>query len=217
MLLKPNYTTHFYYSFDQLKENPHVVNIYLDYNCPFSGKFYNKFYEEVIPKLEAAHPNKFQLVFINVVQPWHPNLVYLNEFALAFAKLLRENNTPNANKLFWEFNNVVFHEKVKFYDTVVQGLTRNQSYENIYDVVAQKFKFPFDRDTVLKTLYIKANTEEPNNDGNQATADIKYFTKFLRTTNIHVTPLVQINGVNVADIELSTPPDTMVEKFAAHL
>lgn len=217
MTLNPKYATHYFHAAEDLKGLPHVVNVYLDYNCPFSGIFYNKFYEEVIPKVEKAHPGRFQYVYINVVQPWHPNLVFLNEFSLAYAKLLREQGVKDANKKFWEFNNVVYTHKKAFYDTVVVKLSRNEIYARIYDEVAKHYDFPIKRDELLHSLNVPEKQEDPNNDGNAATADIKYFTKFLRTGNVHVTPTIQVEGVSVPGIESLTPLGEVADKLISHL
>lgn len=55
-MISPKYaTTHYYLSvktLSQSKTAPHIVNLYLDYNCPFSAKLFLKFYGNVIPELQ---------------------------------------------------------------------------------------------------------------------------------------------------------------------
>ena len=55
-MISPKYSaTHYYLSAKALsgaKTAPHIINLYLDYNCPFSAKLFLKLYNTVIPNLE---------------------------------------------------------------------------------------------------------------------------------------------------------------------
>lgn len=215
MSLNPKYLTHFYRAVEG--QIPHVVNIYVDYNCVFLRKLYLNWTEDVIPEIEAKHPGKFQFVYINVVQPWHPNSVFVNEFALAVSKAIRDANVAKPNDVFWKFNQVVYEKSTLWYDLSTVTYGRDKVYSYIYDEIAKQFEFPVEKSQILKLLEIAPNTESPENNGNEITNDLKYFTKLLRTTNVHVTPSIQIDGVNIGDIESSTASADVIKKLESHL
>lgn len=216
-MISPKYAnTHYFYPILKASSTPpHVVNLYLDYNCVFSAKLYKKFHEDVIPSLNAKHPDKFQFVFVNVIQPWHPPSSLIHEFAFQFAKLLRENNIADSNKLFWQFSKVIFDNKENVWDSNTADLTRNQSYDKFYDFISAKLTLPFSKEQLLQGLQIKS--QPPANNGNEATNDIKYFTKYLRGVGVHVTPTVSVDGIVVPTVESSTEIDKLVEIFESHL
>lgn len=196
---------------------PHVVNLYLDYNCPFSAKLFLKLKSTVIPKLQEAYPNSFQFVFINVVQPWHPNSVLLNEYSLVFAKLLRDTKAKDSNELFWNTSQAIFENKELFYDSANINLTRNEIYKQINDLVFEKVQsIPFSKDQVLDGLVIK-DSKEPSNGGNEATTDLKYFTRYLRNVGVHVTPTVSVDGIVNDSVSSGTEPEKLVEILKAVL
>lgn len=225
-MISPKFSsTHYYYSSRVLTNaksfTPHIVNLYLDYNCPFSAKLFLKLKASVIPKLQESHPNKFQFVFVNVVQPWHPNSNLLHEFSLAVAKLLREgsNDKVDTNKTFWDFSEVIFENKESFYDTANVDLNRNEIYSQIADLVFDKLSLPFSKEEVLDQLTIKSETqkERQSNSGNGATTDLKYFTRYLRTVGVHVTPTVSINNIVNDSISSGDEIDNLVKVFENQL
>lgn len=196
---------------------PHIINLYLDYNCPFSAKLFLKLKSTVIPTLQEAYPNRFQFVFINVVQPWHPNSVLLNEYSLVFAKLLRETKAKDSNELFWNTSQALFENKELFYDSANINLTRNEIYKQINDLVFEKVpSIPFSKDQVLDDLVIKDN-KEPSNAGNGATTDLKYFTRYLRNVGVHVTPTVSVDGIVNDSVSSGTEPEKLAEILKAVL
>lgn len=215
-MISPKYSaTHYFHPVKSLANAaiaPHVVNLYLDYNCPFSAKIFSKFRTSVIPSLQKAHPFQFQFVYVNVVQPWHTNSVLLNEFLLAVAQLLAD--SPHSNEAWWSVSEALFANKEKFYDTSNINLTRNQIYEQIYEVV--KESIPFSKKQVLEKLVIK-ESKEPSNGGNAVTNDLKYFTKYHRKAGVHVTPTVSVDGVVDDSISSGDEPEVLVKKFVSYL
>lgn len=193
---------------------PAVINLYLDYNCPYSAKIFPKFYDTVIPQLNAKHPGKFQFVYVNVIQPWHTNSNLVNEFSLAYAKLLRENprDDVDPNTEFWKLSLVLFKNIEEFYDTSNIELTRNQIYEQIYDVVSRDMQLVFPKEQILEQLVIKPS-KVPDNAGNQTAVDVKYFTRYLRGVGVHITPTVSINGIVSSAISSGTPEDELITIF----
>ncbi|KAK6464116.1 hypothetical protein DFJ63DRAFT_317456 [Scheffersomyces coipomensis] len=225
MTISPKYSlTHYYYSAKFLASAatpvaPHVINLYLDYNCPYSGKIFFKLKDTVIPNLEKKYPNKFQFVFVNVIQPWHPNSVLLNEFSLVAASLIREKQAENSNALFWDLSESIFKHKEEFYDTATVSLNRNEIYDYIYQIVVKDVKLPFTKDEILSQLQIQPQTElaKQSNSGNGATVDVKYFTRYLRGVGVHVTPTVSVNGIVNDSISSGSEPEKLSEIFASSL
>ncbi|RCK58744.1 hypothetical protein Cantr_07225 [Candida viswanathii] len=223
-MISPKYSsTHYYWSVKTLATSrtaQHVVNLYLDYNCPFSAKLFLKLHGHVIPELEKKYPGQFQFVYVNVIQPWHTNSVLLNEFSLAYSKLLREKQAQadiDSISTFWDFSKMLFENKEHFWETANIELTKNQIYEQIYDVVAAaKFDFKIPKEEILEQLVIKPS-KEPSNAGNGSTADVKYFTKYLRGVGVHVTPTVSVDGIVDDSISSGTPEDELVKLFASKL
>lgn len=216
-MVSPKYApTHFFTSTVKSGTTPpHIVNLYLDYNCVFSAKLFKKFHEEVIPKVNQAAPDKFQFIFVNVIQPWHPPSPLIHEFSFQFAKLLREKKTPDSNKLFWNFSKVIFDNKENVWDSTLALKTRNESYEFFYDFISKSIDLPFSKEEILKGLTIA--TDSPANSGNDATNDIKYFTKYLRGVGVHVTPTVSVDGIVDPTVESSTEVNKLVEILQSHL
>lgn len=223
-MISPKYnSSHCLYPLTQLVKSggpPHVVNLYLDYACPFSAKIFIKFKSSVIPEIEKKYSGKFQFVFMNVIQPWHPNSVYMHEFSLSIAKLIRETDKGNS-ELFWSVSESLFKNIKKFYDNANSDVGRNAIYSQLYDVVSEDVKIPFSKDEILDNLTIKQvgtdNEELLSNDGNAVGADVKYFTKFHRTVGVHVTPTVSVNGITDSTIESSTEPEVLVKKLGSYL
>ncbi|EMG48296.1 hypothetical protein SBY92_003189 [Candida maltosa Xu316] len=219
-MISPKYSaTHYYLSVKTLavtKTAPHIVNLYLDYNCPFSAKLFLKLYGKVIPELEKKYPGNFQFVYVNVIQPWHTNSTLLNEFSLAYAKLLREQKVDDSTKAFWDFSKIVFENKEEFYDTATIKLTNSDVYKKIYEVVSKNLQLKVSEDEILSELLIKP-TEEPSNAGNGATVDVKYFTRYLRGVGVHITPTVSIDGIVDDSVSSGSPEDELIKLFASKL
>ncbi|CAK9441026.1 uncharacterized protein LODBEIA_P48950 [Lodderomyces beijingensis] len=219
-MISPKYSlTHYYLGTKTLsvaKHAPHVVNLYLDYNCPFSAKLFLKLYASVIPELQKKHPDRFQFVFVNVIQPWHTNSTLLNEFALAYAKVLREEQKGDEQESFWDVSKVLFENKEDFYDTSNIELTRNQIYEQIYDVVSKHLQLQVAKDKLLSELVIQPS-KEASNSGNGATTDVKYFTRYLRNTGIHITPTITVDGIVEDSVSSGTSEDELVRILEAKL
>ncbi|EDK37528.2 hypothetical protein PGUG_01626 [Meyerozyma guilliermondii ATCC 6260] len=219
-MISPKYSlTNYFYPSLSSKTPPNVVNLYFDYNCPFSARLYVKLQDTVIPQLQEKHADKFQFVYVNVVQPWHPNSVLLNEFALVVGKLLREKGGENTNKLFWDVSRAIYDHKEHFYDQANVELNRNEIYKQIAKIAFSKVKLPFSENDVLDQLTFK---QEPvnqieSNPGNGATTDLKYFTKYLRNVGVHVTPTVSVNGIIADSVSSGTEPNELVKVFESFL
>lgn len=79
-MISPKYSaTHYYLSAKALsgaKTAPHIINLYLDYNCPFSAKLFLKLYNTVIPNLEKPILVDFNLFSSMLFNLGIPILIY---------------------------------------------------------------------------------------------------------------------------------------------
>jgi protein-disulfide isomerase len=198
MTLPPKfYASHAVPKFTELKEQPHVVDIYVDYTCPFSAKFFINWYENLYPKLEMQYHNKVQIVFHNYVQVWHPTSNLLHEAGLVVAQL-----DPD---WFLEASYHLFKDIQEYYDTATAELSRNEIYSKIFDVSIGPNNPKFTKDQFLEKLVIKTTQSDHSNVGNAVTNDLKAFTRVGRQNGVHVTPTVLVNGFKDGSIESSTP------------
>ncbi len=114
--------------------NRNTLELFLDYNCPFSAKLFRKINDEVIPVLKnRSILDKFDIAVINVIQPWH----YINsgpqhEVALAVA-----NEYPDQ---FWKFSRVLFDNIEDYYDTETYELSRKQIVGNLIELAKSNLK-----------------------------------------------------------------------------
>lgn len=222
-MISPKYSlSHYYFTVKtltaKLTKSPHIVNLYLDYNCPFSAKIFFKL-EKVIPALQSKYPGAFQFVFVNVIQPWHPNSVLLHEYSLVVAQLLREEDADTSNQLFWKVSGALFANKEQFYDSSTVSLGRNDIYKKINDVVFGSVELPLQKEKVLKGLQITEETDAAKayNGGNDATVDVKYFTRYLRGVGVHVTPTVSVDGIVNDSVSSGSEVEKLVEVFESYL
>lgn len=173
---------------------------------------------KAIPEAEKKFPDKFQFVFVNVVQPWHPQSVLLNEYSFAVARLLREQHPGQSNLLFWQVSHVLFANKEKFFDSVTANVGRNDFYALINDVVFEELDLPLLKTDVLDALLIKeTDLKAADNGGNSVIADLKYFARYLRGVGVHFTPTVSVNGIVADLISSATPVDDILKTWEGFL
>ncbi|TID30207.1 hypothetical protein CANINC_001214 [Pichia inconspicua] len=181
----------------------HTVELFLDYNCPFSGKLFKKMIEEVIPVLEKEGKHNF--VFINVIQPWHAfQSGVLHEVSFAVARV--------APGWFWEFSKKMFENITEFYDTEVSQFTRDELIEKVLKVASEgdEDESILNIDSI-KSLVAISNTDRPSNPGSGVAVDTKYFTRYARTIGVHVTPTISVNGIVISEIDSSTESARIIE------
>lgn len=166
----------------------HILEIYLDYCCPFSAKIFKTLTDVVVPAIKANHDWSASLNFIfrQQVQPWHPSSTLMHEAALAVMRV--------APDRFWPFSAELFAAQDGFFDVNVVNETRNATYRRLAKVAA---KAGVNEDKVYSLLEIpeKPGPDGALNAGNQVTNDLKVITKMNRLIGIHVTPTVVYDGV----------------------
>ncbi|KAI8878638.1 hypothetical protein K501DRAFT_258245 [Backusella circina FSU 941] len=161
---------------------PHTLEVYLDYVCPFSAKIYKKIREQVWPHIEQQHPEKFQFIFRQQVQPWHASSTIVHEAALAVEKI--------DDKKFFAFSDVLFENQRDYFDEALENKTRKETAVSLAQL-AESVGVPSEK--VLE--YILNGTGEPKNSGNKVTNDLKLCIKIGRQNGIHVSPTLLIDGI----------------------
>ncbi|KAK9364814.1 hypothetical protein V1509DRAFT_635145 [Lipomyces kononenkoae] len=171
---------------------PHVIDLYLDYVCPYSGRLFNTVYNSLLKELEKHYPpGAFSFVFRQVVQPWHPSSTLVHEAALAVEKL-----DPAK---FYEFSNVLFQHASEYYDTAVYNETRAETYNRLATLASESVGVS--KADVLKLLAIPPSEDGAgHNIGNEITVDLKLFVRQHRQNSVHVTPTAAIDGIINNDI-----------------
>ncbi|KIW51153.1 hypothetical protein PV05_09901 [Exophiala xenobiotica] len=171
----------------------HTIELYLDYVCPFSAKFFKTFYKRVVPLIEKKYTNPgVQVIFRQQIQPWHPSSTLVHE---AGAAVLR-----TAPKSFWAFSEKLFERQKDYFDVGVVNETRNHTYKRLAKLAGSIDGI--DEKAVLELLLVpdKPSEDGDSNVGNKVTDDIKFMTKANRLTGVHVTPTVLFNGVEERSI-----------------
>jgi hypothetical protein len=184
-----------------------TVEVFLDFNCPFSAKMFRKLQDEVVPAIredreshnQSSKDASFNLWMVNVVQPWHGvQSSILHDVSFAVAR--------SAPSKYGAVARVLFDNIERFYDSEVQDLTRRQITQSILELISEKLTLEEKR-SVEALLYIAPDS---GNAGNGVGVDNKYFAKYSRTLGIHVTPTVVVNGIVVPSIESSTESENIV-------
>lgn len=179
---------------------PIVIEIWLDYVCPFSAKIFFKLHNEVIDEVEKQYPNRFSWVFQHQVQPWHPQSTLTHEAAITLGLL--------EPKQFWNYSKVLFEHIEDFYDDKVVDKSRSAI---IKDLAVLSEEVGIDSAKLLKIL--STPNEGGKNGGYPATFDLKQFVKLGRQNGIHVSPTVLIDGLAAADVSSSWETSQWLEKL----
>ncbi|CEP62813.1 DsbA family protein LALA0_S06e04434g [Lachancea lanzarotensis] len=181
----------------------HVVELYLDYCCPFSKRLYLKWTADVIPVIEKQLGKKFEFRFVQVVQPWHPSSTLMHEAGLAVA-------LTDAT-LFQDFSKLLFERQAEWFDQACYQKSRKEMYEELASLASS---VGVSKDQVLKLLAIDEQDLEPSgipkNSGNGVTTSLKYFTRYQRQNGVHVTPTVAVNGIIVDNIGSGNSPEEVI-------
>ncbi|KAJ2141335.1 hypothetical protein IW136_002309 [Coemansia sp. RSA 678] len=176
----------------------HIIELYLDFACPFSARMWHTVYSQLVPEYRD-----FGLIFRHQIQPWHPSSLAMHEAALAVARLSPHN--------FWLFCDALFTRQSEFFDEAVVDLTRTQVYGRLADI-AMSVNAVDDRLELLQLLDVQAS-DTPTNAGNAVTANVKYYVRMGRTKGVHMSPTVFIDGERDDNVSSSWT----VEQWASRL
>ncbi|ORY77744.1 hypothetical protein BCR37DRAFT_382641 [Protomyces lactucae-debilis] len=186
--------------------DPHVIELYLDFVCPFSEKLFYTLFHHVLNADHGPKPflKKIQFLFRNQVQPWHPSSTLLHEASLAVAVINR-----HAPHVWWHVASILFQKSKEFYDTATAHETRQETYNRLADIIVPESDGSITREELLSLLSIDktAPGKTPTNGGNRVTDLLKQQIKLGRQTGIHVSPTVLVNGLVEGKISSSWTPE----------
>ncbi|ELR16524.1 uncharacterized protein ACA1_146580 [Acanthamoeba castellanii str. Neff] len=173
MALPPRYIGHHYShdaAFDPRKGA--TLEVFLDLHCPFSKKAHFKLKEVV------AHygKDKLDVVFINWIQPWHPQATWLHSALLA-ASLFDDKS------LFWKLADLLYEKQDEFRDEKVEKVSKVE----FYDLMT----------TYAKSVGIDEEQFRKNLASNEVVQLIKWEQKYGRQNGIHASPTFLVNGLVV--------------------
>ncbi|KAJ1917840.1 hypothetical protein IWQ60_007662 [Tieghemiomyces parasiticus] len=183
---------------------PVVLEAYLDYACPFSRRFFERYTKEVVPFLEKHYSNQVQLIFRHQVQPWHPQSAVLHEAALAVERI---NQTA-----FYSFSAILFEKQEEYFDAAVHALSRDQLHQRLAQLASG---VGVDPDAVAQQLAL--DTKAGKNTGTSVTNELKLHIKLGRQQGIHASPTVLYNGLVDNSISSAWTLEQWMEFFAGKL
>ena len=200
--IHPRYRASHVFNHDTCSRDAMSIEIFLDYNCPYSGKMFKKIIEEVIPQLIKidGNINNYEFTFINVIQPWHGiQSSILHDVSFAISRVIP--------KAFYPISKILFDNIKKFYDSEVIDKSRNEIVEEILQLIPGEIISSDGIKQIKDLLSLQGN----GNIGNGVSIDNKYFTRYSRTLGIHITPTVVVNGIIQSQIESSTESHKIIE------
>ncbi|KJX92593.1 hypothetical protein TI39_contig5839g00002 [Zymoseptoria brevis] len=179
-------------------ETLHTLELFLDYVCPFSKKMFDTVYDNVYPVIKKKYPGKVQLIFRQVIQPWHPSSTLVHEAGVAVLQ-----TQPDK---FWAFSKALFDKQTEYFDANVVHEPRNKTYERLAKLAGG---VGLDDKKIYSLLEIsdKPGKDGGLNGGNKVTNDLKLLVKAARLQGVHVTPTVLFNGIVENGIESSFSKD----------
>jgi len=157
-----------------------LLEVYLDFCCPFSRKMWN-----TVTQFNKAHP-EFRFTVQLVPQPWHPQSCILHEFALSVRSIF-------GDERFFIFCDWIWGDNQSdFFDDKTADKSRKEIYLHLMDGFGLEGGEKVQMDTFLAI--------GEGNSGNQATQLVKWAVKYHRVRSVHVTPTVFVNGLEKGDI-----------------
>lgn len=193
------------YAANTIGTGPIVIELWLDYICPFSKKQFHAIYTTIAPAVEKQFPNKFTFVFQHLLQPWHGQGSYLHEAGIAVSHI-----DPAK---FWKFSEALFDESQNYYDVNAYGKSRKDIVEEL-SIIADKVGVNKQRFLDLVSIDLNSRSKNP---GPAVVDDVKYFVKLGRQNGIHVSPTVVINGLQDGSVSSRWNKEQWIEKLEAVL
>lgn len=159
-----------------------VLEIYIDFVCPFSAKQVKGVREHLVPLIEGQLKNDLAVILRCTPQPWHASSTFTHEVFLAIVK-------ADPSKA-WPFAYALMEKQVDFFDMNVAEETPNATRARLAKLA--KDSVGVDEKKVLG--YISLLGTSPNS-GTKVTDDLKLQVKLGRQNGIHVTPTCVLNGL----------------------
>ncbi|CAK7228959.1 hypothetical protein SBRCBS47491_007083 [Sporothrix bragantina] len=191
----------------------HTIEIFLDYVCPFSAKFFNTVYTGVVPALRGPRAadlgSRVQFIFRHQVQPWHPSSTLVHEAGLAVQRAAAAAGNP---VLFWDFSAALFKDQKAYMDVNVVNEGRNATYRRLA-TLAGSVSSQLDPAAIYKELEVATapSADGSVNIGNAVTNDLKLVIKAGRLVGVHVSPTVLFDGLVNNDISSSWTTEQWLE------
>jgi len=168
----------------------HVLELYVDYVCPFSKKQVLGVRDVLFPLLrENKAEGNLSVVLRQTPQPWHASSTLVHEAGIAASHLSLAGapSAQAASDKFWKFSYALFEVSDQFYDEPVENETTAQTRSRLADLAGS---VGFDRSEFLDQLKIGKG-----NSGNKTGTDLKLQVKLGRQNGIHVTPTAVLDGL----------------------
>ncbi|KAF9450180.1 hypothetical protein P691DRAFT_726606 [Macrolepiota fuliginosa MF-IS2] len=183
---------------------PHTLEVFLDYVCPFSGKFSRAIDNHIRPLIThgGKYDGKVKVIFRLQVQPWHSASTLTHEAGLAVLRVSPEN--------FWPFSCQLFDNQEDYYDIPTLDLTPRQIRAKLADLAAKVIP-PKAVEHFQDILTPKGHL----NGGVAVTDDLKYNIKFARQNGIHVSPTALWDGLVANEVSSSWGEKEWSDFFAA--
>jgi len=187
---------------------PIVIDVYLDFTCPFSKKLFTTLHQSVMPMMEKKYPGVVLFREFNQVQPWHPASTLTHEAALAAEKL-------GGTKKYEEYAAKLYENQMSLMDDVLYDKSRQQVYEQLSDLGQE---VGLDKSEMLKLLTLTGldkpyEEREEHNAGNQMTALLKLYIKQSRKSGVHVSPTVFVNGLEDGAVSSGWTAEQWMQHF----
>ncbi|OJD22336.1 hypothetical protein ACJ73_06316 [Blastomyces percursus] len=150
----------------------------------YSAKLFKTFYPTITSLLNNAnstYPKNLQVIFRQLIQPWHPSSTLAHEAGVAVLKLAPEK--------FWPFSAALFAKQAEFFDVNVVNEKRNDTYVRLAKIGAG---VGVDEGAMLNLLTVSDRPDKDGglNVGNGVTNDLKVMVKAARLIGTHFTPTV---------------------------
>jgi hypothetical protein len=164
-----------------------VLEVFVDYCCPFCARIFKRLTEEVIPAFNGDSTPRIKLIFQQLPQPWHPQSSLMHESVCAIRHLYGIQATNDYQRL-------LFASREQFVDAVVMDETRTSISQRLAALAATLEGV--EEDAVMERLKVIV-TETQKNSGSASIRVLKFYVKQHRQLGIHVTPTCRINGMIV--------------------
>jgi protein-disulfide isomerase len=172
---------------------PHLLEVYVDYLCPFSAKITLNALDAIIKPLLSdggQYKGKIKLILRLQPQPWHSSSTLLHEAALAVVKV--------APDKFWDYSLELFRQQQEYFDIPASTQTPVQIRAKLVNIAK-----PLLTEQQLAEVEELLKHKTTPNGGVGVTDDLKYNIKLGRQNGIHVTPTVLWDGLVASEVSSS--------------
>mmetsp|Transcript_58 Transcript_58/g.162 ORF Transcript_58/g.162 Transcript_58/m.162 type:complete len:213 (+) Transcript_58:191-829(+) len=160
-----------------------VLEVFIDFCCPFSKRIFDRLVGEVIPHYAKAE-RPVRVVFQFVPQPWHPQSAMVHEAAIAAMSV----GSHAAGK---SMAAAIFANQEDFFDVSTYDKSRADIMARLTELAVESGVERSDFSNAIK-LDLAGGAK---NSGTATTRVLKFYVKYHRLLSIHVTPTIRVNGL----------------------